>query len=64
MTTEVIEKIEGIGPHYGDILQQHGITTLEDLRQIDVSAISSSTGISTMKLRSWKAMNALAGLQP
>lgn len=56
MQTEIVDKIEGIGPVYADRLAQVGIRTLEDLRGMDIEVMHEKTGISPRNLMSWQSM--------
>jgi len=59
MSTEIVEKIEGIGPISGDKLAKAGIRTLNDLRGMEADKVHESTGIATSRLISWQSMATL-----
>ncbi|MBA7647606.1 hypothetical protein ES703_55382 [subsurface metagenome] len=57
--TEIISKIEGIGPIYGKKLAKVGIKTLDDLQKMRVHSAHAKTGISVRQLTKWKSMSDL-----
>lgn len=58
-TNELAQKIEGIGPKYGERLAKVGIKTLEDLRRMSIDDIHRKTEISKIRLAKWQAMAVL-----
>jgi len=56
MVTEIAGKIEGIGPIYADRLARVGISTLEQLRRMDIEDMHEETGISLRNLTNWQSM--------
>jgi len=61
MATEIADGIEGIEPAYADRLARVGISTLEDLRRMDIEAIHQETGISLRNLTNWQPVKLLVG---
>ena len=59
---EIVSKIEGIGPVYGEKLSKEGIETLEDLRGIDIGDTSRRTGVSERLLVKWRSSAILQGI--
>jgi len=59
ITNELVQKIEGIGPKYGERLAKVGIKTLEDLRRMSIDNIHRKTEISKNQLAKWQAMAVL-----
>ena len=53
---EIIKKIEGIGKQRGAALAKAGVRSLDDLRRMDIEAISQATGIGKGLLSPFKAM--------
>jgi hypothetical protein len=53
---ELSDNIEGIGPKYEQKLINAGITTLRDLREMDLAVIDSQTSLGLEKLQDWQIM--------
>jgi hypothetical protein len=60
---EIIPFIEGIGQKRGNRLIKFGITTLEDLRRMDIDVVAQATGLSRRRLRKYKAMAELQTIE-
>ena len=63
--------IKGIGPIYEKKLKKADITQAENLRHIDIAAVSHRTGISAKKLKKWKKkaldtgfLSEIVGIEP
>lgn len=54
--TEIVSKIEGIGPVYGEKLAKIGIKTSDDLRRMNINNVRERTQISKKQLVKWQGM--------
>jgi N-acetyl-anhydromuramyl-L-alanine amidase AmpD/predicted flap endonuclease-1-like 5' DNA nuclease len=55
-------QIEGIGPRYAGLLTRAGISSIEDLRTMDIERIHTQMGIGRKQLWNWKAAGILLQL--
>lgn len=57
--SEIVPEIDGIGLVFAKKLASLGITTLNDLRSMNVAAVHKKTGISRRRLETWRGMSVL-----
>ncbi len=62
LSTLPVETIEGIGPSYGKMLRDAGISTVSDLRGALPSKVKEVCGVTTRQAERWIAMSQFAWL--